>query len=66
MARVEHEENDDELVDAMREDGTFDVEGQEQVDIDAVTDSTALSDVNDAIDIANDYTLDDDAVDSDE
>ena len=34
MARVEHEEDDNELIDAMREDGTFEVEGQEQIDID--------------------------------
>ncbi|MGE6440999.1 DNA gyrase subunit A [Psychrobacter sp. NPDC078409] len=54
MARVEHEESDDELIDAMREDGTFDVEGQEQIDIDATTDNTATTDVDDAIDIAND------------
>ena len=66
MARVEHEEGDDELVDAMKEDGTFEVEGQEQIDIDTATDNTALSDANDAIDIANDYTLDNDAVDDDE
>ncbi|WP_379543955.1 DNA gyrase subunit A [Psychrobacter sp. R86515] len=55
MARVEHEESDDELIDAMREDGTFDVEGQEQIDIDATTDNTATTDVDDAIDIANDH-----------
>jgi DNA gyrase subunit A len=55
MARVEHEESDNELVDAMREDGTFDVEGQEQIDIDATTDDTATTDVDDAIDIANDH-----------
>ena len=54
MARVEHEESDDELIDAMREDGTFEVEGQEQIDIDATTDNTATTDVDDAIDIAND------------
>ncbi len=65
MARVEHEENDDELIDAMREDGTFDVEGQEQIDIDAATGNTATTDVNDAIDIANDYHLDE-AVDDNE
>ena len=52
MARVEHEESDDELVDAMREDGTFEVAGQAQIDIDAVTD------VHDVIDIANDPVLD--------
>jgi DNA gyrase subunit A len=55
MARVEHEESDDELIDAMREDGTFEVEGQEQIDIDATTDNTATTDVDDAIDIANDH-----------
>ena len=65
MARVEHEENDDELIDAMREDGTFEVEGQEQIDIDAATGNTATTDVNDAIDIANDYHLDE-AVDDNE
>ena len=67
MARVEHEEGDDELIDAMREDGTFAVEGQEQIDIDAETGNSATTDINDVIDIANDYTLDDetsnDAVD---
>ncbi|MBO1517783.1 DNA gyrase subunit A [Psychrobacter halodurans] len=52
MARVEHEESDDELVDAMREDGTFEVASQAQIDIDAVTD------VHDVIDIANDPVLD--------
>ena len=59
MARVEHEEGDDELIDAMREDRTFAVEGQEQIDIDAETGNTATTDINDVIDIANDYTLDD-------
>ncbi|MBF2718374.1 DNA gyrase subunit A [Psychrobacter sp. NG254] len=54
MARVEHQEGDDELIDAMREDGTFDVEGQEQIDIDAATGNTATTDVDEAIDIAND------------
>ncbi len=48
MARVEHEEGDDDaLIDAMREDGTFDVEGKEQMAVDA------------AIDSSNDYELDD-------
>ncbi len=59
MARVEHEEGDDELVDAMREDGTFAVKDQEQVDIDAETGNSTTTDINDVIDIANDYTLDD-------
>lgn len=58
MARVENEEGDDELVEAMKEDGTFAVEGQEQIDIDAETGRTT-TDVNDVVDIANDYTLDD-------
>ncbi|WP_288727310.1 DNA gyrase subunit A [uncultured Psychrobacter sp.] len=59
MARVEHEEGDDELVEAMKEDGTFAVDGQEQIDVDAETGNSATTDVNDVIDIANDYTLDD-------
>lgn len=58
MARVEHEEGDDELVEAMKEDGTFAVEGQEQIDIDAETGHTT-TDANDVVDIANDYTLND-------
>ncbi|GAF58356.1 DNA gyrase subunit A [Psychrobacter sp. JCM 18902] len=60
MARVEHEEGDDELVDAMREDGTFDVAGQEQIDIDAATSNTAT---NDVMDIATDNELDVDSTD---
>lgn len=59
MARVENEEADDELVEAMKEDGTFGVEGQEQIDIDTETGNSATTDINDVIDIANDYTLDD-------
>ena len=59
MARVENEEGDDELVEAMKEDGTFGVEGQEQIDIDTETGNSATTDINDVIDIANDYTLDD-------
>ncbi|QOD13396.1 DNA gyrase subunit A [Psychrobacter sp. 28M-43] len=55
MARVEHEDSDDELIDAMKEDGTFEVEGQEQIDIDATTDDTATTDADDVIDIANDH-----------
>ncbi|MGP5174830.1 DNA gyrase subunit A [Psychrobacter immobilis] len=62
MARVEHEEGDDELVDAMREDGTFDVAGQEQIDIDAATGNTAT---NDVMDIATDNELDVDSTDVD-
>ena len=57
MARVEHEESDDELVDAMREDGTFAVEGQEQIDIDAETGNRAMTDINDVIDGANDDSV---------
>ncbi|WP_457857221.1 DNA gyrase subunit A [Psychrobacter pulmonis] len=59
MARVENEEGDDELVEAMKEDGTFGVESQEQIDIDTETGNSATTDINDVIDIANDYTLDD-------
>lgn len=58
MARVEHEESDDELVDAMREDGTFAVEGQEQIDIDAETGNRATTDINDVVDGANDDLVD--------
>ncbi|WP_367109961.1 DNA gyrase subunit A [uncultured Psychrobacter sp.] len=59
MARVEHEENDNALIDAMREDGTFEPETGEQENVDAMTDSDALSDINESIDIANDYQLED-------
>lgn len=60
MACVENEEADDKLVKAMKEDGTFGgVEGQEQIDIDTETGNSATTDINDVIDIANDYTLDD-------
>ena len=38
MACVEHEE-DDALIDALKENGVFSVEGQEQIDIDAITES---------------------------
>lgn len=64
MARVEREESDDELVEAMKEDGIFAVDGQEQIDIDTET-GHATNDVNDVIDIANDYTLDE-STDDDE
>ncbi|HCT72602.1 MULTISPECIES: DNA gyrase subunit A [Psychrobacter] len=60
MARVEHEEGDDELVDAMREDGTFDVDDQEQREIDAATGNTAM---NDVMDISTDNELDVDSKD---
>lgn len=59
MACVENEEADDKLVEAMKEDGTFGVEGQEQIDIDTETGNSATTDINDVIDIANDDTLDD-------
>ncbi len=60
MARVEHEESDNNvLIDAMREEGTFAVEGQEQMDIDAATDGIDNADIRDTIDIANDYDLSD-------
>jgi DNA gyrase subunit A len=57
MARVEHEEDDNELIEAMREDGTFGAEAQEQIDIDATTASGANDDISDTVDIANDYDL---------
>ena len=57
MARVEHEEQDNALIDAMREDGTFEVGGQEQRDIEATIDNSANADISDTADIANDYNL---------
>ena len=57
MARVEHEEQDNALIDAMREDGTFEVEGQEQRDIEATMNSDANEDISDIVDIANDSNL---------
>ena len=57
MARVEHEEQDNALIDAMREDGTFEVEGQEQRDIEATIDNSANADISDTVDIANDSNL---------
>ena len=61
MARVEHDESeDDALVDAMKEDGTFKVEGQEQAEID-VASNADRDDINDTVDIANDYNLQDDS-----
>ncbi|WP_296245208.1 MULTISPECIES: DNA gyrase subunit A [unclassified Psychrobacter] len=59
MARVEHEESDDELIEVMKEDGIFTIEGQEQVDIDAETGDETKTNINDVIDIANDYKLKD-------
>ena len=46
MARVEHEEGDNELIDAMKEDGTFAVEGQEQMDVDAANSDATEVDIN--------------------
>ncbi|TXD98268.1 DNA gyrase subunit A [Psychrobacter frigidicola] len=65
MARVEHDEDDNALIDALREDGTFEVDGQAQIDIDAATGSTDMSDISETIDIANDYSLDDEALGDD-
>ena len=48
MACVEHEEDDNELIDAMREDGTFDVEGQEQKAVDAANADTNVNELNDS------------------
>ena len=48
MACVEHEEDDNELIDAMREDGTFDVEGQEQKGVDAANADTNVNELNDS------------------
>ena len=57
MARVEHEEDDNELIEAMREDGTFGAEAQEQADIDTTTASGANDDISDTVHIANDYDI---------
>ncbi|WLP95353.1 DNA gyrase subunit A [Psychrobacter sp. M13] len=66
MARVEHEEGDDDaLIDAMKEDGTFAVEGQEQAEVDAAAnagiDEVDNADISETIDIANDYNPQDDS-----
>ncbi len=47
MARVEHEEGHNELIDAMREDGTFEVKGQEQMDVDAANSDATETDFDD-------------------
>ena len=47
MACVEHEESDNELIDAMREDGTFESEGQEQREVDAANAETDVNELND-------------------
>ena len=46
MARVEHEEDDDELVDALKEDGVFTAEGQAQSDINDTVDNVVSVDDN--------------------
>ncbi len=62
MARVEHEEGDDDaLIDAMKEDGTFAVEGQEQAEIDAAANAGDNADISETIDIANGYNPQDDS-----
>ena len=61
MARVENDESDDDaLIDAMREDGTFAVAAQEQINIDAATGTIDDQDISETIDIANEYSLKDD------
>ena len=65
MARVENDESDDDaLIDAMREDGTFAVAAQEQINIDAATGTIDGNiddqDISETIDIANEYSLKDD------
>ena len=61
MARVENDESDDDaLIDAMREDGTFAVAAQEQINIDAATGTIEDQDISETIDIANEYSLKDD------
>ncbi|KAA0934957.1 DNA gyrase subunit A [Psychrobacter sp. ANT_H59] len=47
MARVEHEEGNNELIDAMREDGTFEVKGQEQMNVDAANSDATETDFDD-------------------
>ena len=47
MACVEHEESDNELIDAMREDGTFESEGQEQREVDAANAEADVNELND-------------------
>ena len=46
MARVEHEEDDDELIDALKEDGVFTEEGQDQSDINDTVDEAVNTDDN--------------------
>ncbi|MFC6381286.1 DNA gyrase subunit A [Psychrobacter glacincola] len=65
MARVEHEEGDNELIDAMKEDGTFEVEGQEQMDVDAANNDATEVDINEPIHSETDIDIDTDT-DTDE
>ena len=60
MARVEHEEGDNELIDAMKEDGTFEVEGQEQMDVDAANNDATEVDINEPIHSETDIDTDTD------
>ena len=50
MACVEHEENDNELIDALKEDGTFTVDGQVQSDINDAVDNVAGGNIDDSLD----------------
>ncbi|WP_352338077.1 DNA gyrase subunit A [Psychrobacter sp. 16-MNA-CIBAN-0192] len=59
MACVEHEEDDNELIDALKEDGTFTVDGQAQSDINDAVDNVVSGDIDDSIDDSFDNSLDD-------
>lgn len=52
MARVEHEEDDNELIDAMKEEGTFESESHAQIEVDA-TDTLVNDDISIDSDIDN-------------
>ncbi|WP_201595113.1 DNA gyrase subunit A [Psychrobacter fulvigenes] len=52
MARVEHEEDDNELIDAMKEEGTFESESHAQTEVDA-TDTLVNDDISIDSDIDN-------------
>ena len=54
MARVEHEEDDNELIDAMKEEGTFESESHAQTEVDA-TDTLVNDDISIDSDIDNEY-----------
>ncbi|MFZ3074812.1 MAG: DNA gyrase subunit A [Psychrobacter glacincola] len=60
MARVEHEEGDNELIDAMKEDGTFEVKGQEQMDVDAANNDATEVDINELSHSETDTDIDTD------